>query len=116
MVGLGKCTKSFTKVKGWRLQFLSVCSRASYLFGCRKPKLTIQVIRSLGRSTIVNCQNAHAHQCMIYTISVDLGISIQWLIALADHTVILTCGVLRIQRFPKAMKANVPEGFPVYES
>jgi hypothetical protein len=42
------------------------------------------------------------------TLSVDLGLSLFYLVVLADRTVIL--------RFPQAMKVNIPEGFAMYES
>jgi len=78
-------------------------------------------MRLLGRSNLVGCQVAPTDRMVIltwgvYTILVDIGISLRWLIAPADRTVILTCRVLLIPRFPEAMKVNVPEGLPIYES
>jgi len=65
-------------------------------------KLTIQVMRSLGHSNLAGCQVALAdrtmiHTCGVYTISVNLGLSLGWLSADVDRLVILTCGVMLIQ-------------------
>jgi len=59
-------------------------------------------MRSLGRSNLVGCQAAPVDRmviltCGVYTISVDLGISLRWLTTPIDRTVILLCGVLLIQ-------------------
>ncbi|AES76506.1 transmembrane protein, putative [Medicago truncatula] len=56
-------------------------------------------MRSLGCSNLVGCQAAPVDRtviltCGVYTISIDLGLSLRWLTALVDRTVILTCGVL----------------------
>jgi len=84
-------------------------------------------MRPLGHSNIVSCQAGPADHMVIltygvYTISVDLGISLQCWVAPTGHIVILTCGVLLprrqlkhrlyigIPKFPKAMNANVPKG------
>ncbi|AES99418.1 transmembrane protein, putative [Medicago truncatula] len=55
----------------------------------------------LERSNLVGCQATPAVRTMIltygvYTISVDLGLSLRWLIALDDRTVILMCVILLI--------------------
>jgi len=61
------------------------------------------MMRSLGRYNLVGCQSAPADHmailtCGVYTILVDLGLSLRWLTAPGDRTVILTCGVFLIQR------------------
>jgi len=60
-------------------------------------------MRPLGRSNLVGCQATPADRtkiltCGVYTISVDLGLSLRWLTASANRTVIHMCGVLPIQR------------------
>jgi hypothetical protein len=81
-------------------------------------------MRQLGRSNLIGCQAVPADHmviltCRVYTISVDFGLSIQYLVVPAGHTVILMCGdttskvinriYIGISKFPKAMKANVPK-------
>jgi len=60
-------------------------------------------MRTLERSNLVDFQVAPADRtvnlmCEVYTISFDLGVSLRWLTAHVDRTVILTCGVFLIQR------------------
>ncbi|KEH38365.1 hypothetical protein MTR_2g069820 [Medicago truncatula] len=49
----------------------------------------------------------------VETLLTYFGLYLRWLTAPTDRTVILTCGVLLIQR---AMKAKVPLGLSIYES
>jgi len=60
-------------------------------------------MRLLGHSNLIGCQAAPDDRmviltCRVYTISVDFGLSLQYLVAPAGHTMILTCGVLPPQR------------------
>jgi len=54
-------------------------------------------------SNLVGCQVAPVDRtviltCGVYTISIDLGLSLQWQTVSGHRFVILTCGVLLIQR------------------
>ncbi|KEH33903.1 hypothetical protein MTR_3g053630 [Medicago truncatula] len=60
-------------------------------------------MRSLGRFNLIGCQVAHVDHtviltCGVYTISVDFGLSLQYLVAPVGHTAIVTYGVLPPQR------------------
>jgi len=53
----------------------------------------------------------------VETLLTIFGLSLRWLTAPANRTVILTCGVLNLLSvFPKVMKVKVPLGMPIYES
>ncbi|KEH29836.1 hypothetical protein MTR_4g052640 [Medicago truncatula] len=71
-------------------------------------------MRPLGRSNFVSCQAAPVDRmmiltCRVYTIFVDLGLSLRWLTAPAHRILIFTCGVLLIQRFYSVLVMSPPK-------